>query len=118
MSDALASWIGHDRMGRARPRKGCGKKAKVDRAVEGEAIVGLQPKTVGAHASQGIGKISAIGAALHNLVRPRTRNKIAATARAEQVRRPEYRASRSPLDAGITGGLSLFLDNPNPSRRR
>jgi hypothetical protein len=92
----------------------------MEKTVNGEAAVGLQPETVGAHASQGIGKISAIGAALHNLLHPRTRKKIAAEASAEteRVRRPGQGMARSPMDAGITGGLSLFLDNPNARRRR
>ena len=92
----------------------------MDKAVEGEAAVGLQPETVGGHASRGIGKISAIGAALHNLVRLRTRKKAAAEASAEteRVRRSAHSLSRSPMEAGITGGFSLFLDNPNARRRR
>jgi hypothetical protein len=103
-----------------RLREGCGKKAEMEKTVKGEAAVGIQPETLGGHAPQGLGKISAIGVALHNLVRPRTRKKIAAEARAEteQVRRPEQGMARSPMDAGITRGLSLFLDNPNARRRR
>lgn len=89
----------------------------MEKTIEGKAAVGLQPGTVGGQASQEIGKISAIVAALHDLVRPRTRKKVAVEARAERVRRPPHSVSRSPLDAGITGGLSLFLDNPNPRRR-
>jgi hypothetical protein len=120
MSDALASQIGHARMCCARPRKGFGKKAEVEKTVKGEAAVGIQAEAAGGHASQGIGPISAIGAALQILVRPRTRKKISAEASAdtEQVRRPGYGVSRSPMDAGITRGLSLFLDNPNVRRRR
>jgi len=92
----------------------------VEKTVKGEAAVGSQPETVGAHASQGIGPISAIGAALHNLIRLRTRKKISAEAigEPEQVRRPGHSVSRSPMDAGITGGISLFLDKPNARRRR
>ena len=87
----------------------------MDKVVEGEATVGLQPDTLGGH----VGKVSAIGAALHNLVRPRARKKIAAEARAEteRVRRPGEGMARSPTDAGITGGLSLLLDSPNARRR-
>ena len=120
MSDALASRIGHARMGSARPRNGCGKKAEVEKSIKGETAVGIQAEAAGGHASQGIGPISAIGAALHNLVRPRTRKKISAEASAEteQVRRPGQGMARSPMDAGITRGLSLFLDNPNAQRRR
>jgi hypothetical protein len=107
-------------MGSARPRKGCGKKAEVEKTLKGETAVRTQAEVAGGHASQGIGKISAIGAALHNLVRPRTRKKIAAEASAEseRVRRPGQGMARSPMDAGITRGLSLFLDNPNARRRR
>ena len=88
----------------------------MEKTVEGEATVGLQPETVSGH----VGKISAIGAALHNLVRSRTRKKLAAEASAEadQVRRPGHSVPRAPMDAGITGGLSLFLDNPNARKRR
>jgi len=107
-------------MGSARPRKGCGQEAEVEKTVKGEAAVGIHAEATGGHASQGISKISAIGVALHNLVRPRTRKKIAAEARAEaeRVRRPGQGMARSPMDAGITRGLSLFLDNPNARRRR
>jgi hypothetical protein len=92
----------------------------MEKTVEGEATVGLQPETAGGHASQGIGPISTIGAALHNLVRLRMRKKLAAEASAEagQVRRPGHSVPRAPMDAGITGGLSLFLDNPNAHKRR
>jgi hypothetical protein len=51
------------------------RKAEVEKTAKGEAAVEIQAETVGAHASQGIGRISAIGAALHNLVRLRTRVK-------------------------------------------
>ena len=92
----------------------------MEKTIEGEAAVGLQPETVGGHAPQGIGKISAIGAALHNLVRLRTRKKTSAEASAEteRVRRQGLSVSRAPMDAGITGGLSMFLDNPNARKRR
>ena len=92
----------------------------MEKLAKGEAAVGVQAEAAAGQASQGIGKISAIGAALHNLVRLRTRKKIAAEASAEteQVRRPGQGMARSPMDAGITRGLSLFLDNPNARRRR
>jgi hypothetical protein len=120
MSDALGSEFGHARMGSARPRKGCGKKAEMEKTVKGEAAVGIQAEAAGGHASQGIGQISAIGAALHNLVRLRIRKKTAAEASAEteRVRRPGQGMARSHMDAGIIRGLSLFLDNPNARRRR
>jgi hypothetical protein len=92
----------------------------MEKTVKGEAAVGIQAEAAGGHASQGIGPISAIGAALHNLVRPRTRKKISAEASAEteQVRRQGQGMARSPMDAGIIRGLSLFLDSPNARRRR
>ena len=93
----------------------------MEKTVKGEAAVGIQPETAGGHASQGIGPISAIGAALHNLVRLRTRKKISAEAsdEPEQVEESTDKAwHESPMDAGITGGLSLFLDNPNARKRR
>ena len=92
----------------------------MEKTVKGEAPVGIQAEAAGGHASQGVGPISTIGAALHNLLHPRTRKKIAAEASAEteRVRRPGQGVARSPMDAGITGGLSLFLDKPNARKRR
>ena len=103
-------------MGSVRPRRGCGKKAEVEKTVKGEAAVGLQPETVGGHASQGIGPISTIGAALHNLVRLRTRKKIAAEASAEteRVRRPGQGMARSPMDAGLTGAFPVSSTTQAP----
>jgi hypothetical protein len=97
-----------------------GKEAEVEKTVKGEAAVGIQAEAAGGHASQGIGQISAIGAELHNLVRLRIRKKIAAEASAEteRVRRPGQGMARSPMDAGITWGISLFLENPNARRKR
>ena len=92
----------------------------MQKTVKGETAVGIQAEAAGAHAPQGIGQLSAIGAALRNLVRLRTRKKIAAEASAEteRVRRPGQGMARSPMDASITRGLSLFLDNPNARRKR
>jgi hypothetical protein len=92
----------------------------VEKTVKGETAVGIQAGAAGGHAPQGIGQLSAIGATLRNLVRLRTRKKIAAEASAETewVRRPGQGMARSPMDAGITRGLSLFLDNPNAHRKR
>jgi hypothetical protein len=92
----------------------------VEKTVKGEAPVGIQVEAAGGHASQGIGPIPTIGTALHNLVRLRSRKKISAEAidEPEQARRPGHSVSRSPMDAGITGGLSLFLDKPNARKRR
>jgi hypothetical protein len=89
----------------------------VEKTVKGEAPVGIQVEAAGGHASQGIGPIPT---ALHNLVRLRSRKKISAEAidEPEQARRPGHSVSRSPMDAGITGGLSLFLDKPNARKRR
>jgi hypothetical protein len=107
-------------MGSARPRRGCRKEAKVEKTVKGEAAVGIHAEAAGGHAPQGTGQLSAIGAALRNLVGLRTRKKIAAEASAEteRVRRPGQGMARSPMDAGITRGLSLFLDDPNARRKR
>jgi hypothetical protein len=104
----------------ARLRERCGKKAVVEKTLKGEAAVGIQPETVCGHAPQEIGPISTIGDALHNLVRPRTRKKISAETSAEtgRARRPGQGMARSPMDAGITRGLSLVLDHPNARRRR
>jgi hypothetical protein len=92
----------------------------VEKTVKGEAPVGIQAEAAGGHASQGVGPISTIGATLHNLLHPRTRKKIAAEAstETERVRRPGQGTARSPMDAGVTRGLSLFLDNPNARKRR
>jgi hypothetical protein len=92
----------------------------VDKTLKGEAPVGIQAEAAGGHASQGIGPISTIGVALHNLVRPRTRKKISAEAsdEPERARRARQGMASSPMDAGITGGLSLFLDKPNARKRR
>ena len=56
------------------------------KTVKGEAAIGLQPETIGGHASQGVGPSSAISAALHYLIHPLTRKKIAAETRAETER--------------------------------
>jgi hypothetical protein len=90
----------------------------VEKTVKGEAPVGIQAEAAGGHASQGVGPISTIGAALHYLLHPRTRKKIAAETSTERVRRPGQGTARSPMDAGVTRGLSLFLDNPNARKRR
>ena len=91
----------------------------MEKTVKGETAVGIQAGAAGGHARR-IGQLSAIGATLSNLVRLRTRKKIAAEASAETewVRRPGQGMARSPMDAGITRGLSLFLDNPNARRKR
>jgi hypothetical protein len=98
-----------------------GRKAEVEKTIEGEGVVGSQLQAVGGHVSTRVGPISAIGAALHYLIHPRTRKKVAAEAHVEteRTRKPGRgpTMSRSPMDAGITGGLSLFLDNPNGRRR-
>jgi hypothetical protein len=98
-----------------------GRKVEVEKMIKGEGIVGAQLQAVGGHASTRVGPISAIGAALHYLIHPRKRKKIAAEAlvEAERTRKPGRgpTMSGSPLDAGLTGGLSLFLDNPNGRRR-
>jgi hypothetical protein len=96
--------------------------AEVQKPVKDEAVVGLQPETLGGHASTRVGPISAIAAALHFLVHPRTRKNAMAEASAEpeQTRRPERDrgAYRSPMETGITGGFSLLMDNSNTRKRR
>ncbi len=85
-----------------------------------EAVVGLQPETVGGHASTRVGPLSAMAAALHYLVHPRTRKKTTASAETEQARRqePGPAPSRSPMEAGITGGFSLLMDDSHARKRR
>jgi hypothetical protein len=99
-----------------------GRKADVEKTIKGEGIVGSQLQAVGGHASTRVGPISAIGAALHYQINPRTRKKSAAEAHVETERARQPRRGTtmpgSPLDAGITGGLSLYFDNPNGPRRR
>ena len=41
----------------------------MEKTVKGETAVGIQAEAAGGHAPQGIGELSAIGAALRNLVR-------------------------------------------------
>jgi hypothetical protein len=99
-----------------------GRTAEVEKTVKDEAVVGLQPETVGTHASTRLGPISAIAAALHFLVHPRRRKSAAAEAgvEAERTRRPErdHSAYRSPMEAGITGGFSLLMNDPQARKRR
>ena len=94
----------------------------MEKTVEKEAVVGLQTETVGAQASTRLGPISTIAAALRLLVHPRTSKATAAEASAEteRTRRPERDRSsyRSPMEAGITGGFSLLMDNPGARKRR
>jgi hypothetical protein len=94
-----------------------GRTAEVQKTVKDETVVGLQPEAVGGHASTRVGPISAIAAALHFLAHPRSRKIAAAEANAEpeQTRIPERDrgAYRSPMEAGITGGFSLFMDKPH-----
>ena len=92
----------------------------MEKTIKDEVVVGLQPETVGGQASTRLGPISAIAAALNDLVRPRTRKKTATFADTEQARRQVRvpRASRSPMDAGITGGFSMLMDNPRARKRR
>jgi hypothetical protein len=99
-----------------------GRKAEVEKTVKDETVVGLQSETVGGHASTRGGPISAIAAALHYLVHPRARKKSAVETRAEteRSREPERSlgVSRSPMEAGITGGFSLLMDNSHARKRR
>ena len=92
------------------------------KTIEGESIVGLQPGAAGGHASTRLGPISAIAAALHYLVHPRTRKKSAVETHAEteRPREPDRGPGTlgSPMEAGITGGFSLLMDNPHARKRR
>ena len=87
-----------------------------------ESVLGLQPEAMGVQASTRVGPASMIAAALRYLVHPRTRKRTAVEASAETRRtgRPERDRSayRSPMEAGITGGFSLLMDNPNTRKRR
>jgi len=99
-----------------------GRRAEVEKMVKDEVVVGLQPESVGGHAAMRVGPISAIAAALHFLAHPRTRKSAAVetSAEPEPTRKPERdrTAYRSPMEAGITGGFSLLMDNPNARKRR
>jgi hypothetical protein len=99
-----------------------GRMAEVEKTVKDEAVVGLQPEAVDGPASTRLGPISAIAAALHFLAHPRTRKRAAveASTETEGTRGPErdLSAYRSPFEAGITGGFSLFMDNSNIRKRR
>ncbi|CAN5806178.1 hypothetical protein BH18ACT11_BH18ACT11_13430 [soil metagenome] len=94
----------------------------MEKTVKDEAVIGLQPETVGGHAATRAGPISVISAALHYLTHPLMRGKTAVEVRSEteRARRPErgLDASRSPMDAGITGGFSLLMDNSHARKRR
>ncbi len=60
----------------------------MEKSIKGETAVGIQAEAAGGHASQEIGQIFAIGAASHNLVRPRTEDRfwLCATAAAFDTR--------------------------------
>ena len=92
----------------------------MEKTVKDETVVGLQPETVGGHASTRVGPISTIAAALRYLVHPRTRTTAKASAETEQTRNPERGPdiARFPMDAGITGGFSLLMDNSQTRKRR
>ena len=99
-----------------------GRWAEMEKTVEKDAIVGLQPETVGAHAPTRSGPISTIVAVLHLLVHPRTGKSAVAEEsvdieRSKRLER-DRSAYRSPLEAGITGGFSLLMDNPGARKRR
>jgi hypothetical protein len=99
-----------------------GRWAEMEETIKDEAVVGFQTGRISTHAPTRSGPISTLVAALQFLVHPRTRRKAAveASAETERTRRPEryLEASRSPFEAGITGGFSLFMDNSNIRKRR
>ena len=106
-----------------RPITACNeRKAEVEKTVKDEAALGLQPETAGGLASTRGGPISVISAALHNLIHLRLHGKTAVEASTEtgREREPEsgLGASRPPMDAGITGGFSLLMDDPHARKRR
>ena len=97
-----------------------GRRVAVEKTAKDEAIIGLHTETAGGHVSTRSGALSAIAAALHFLVHPRTKDAVEASAVSGQTERHERDrgAYRSPMEAGITGGFSLLMDNPNARRRR
>jgi hypothetical protein len=94
----------------------------MEKTVDKEAVVGLQPETTDGHGVRRGGPISMLSAALHYLTHPLVRGKPAVEVRSEieRTRRSDrgLGASRSPMDAGITGGFSLLMENPNARKRR
>lgn len=90
------------------------------KAVERKTMVGLQPEAAGSHASTRVGPLSALVAALHHLVRPLEREEPAAEASAEDERKsePKRSASHAPMEAGITGGVSLLANSSYAHKRR
>ena len=84
-----------------------------------ESVLGLQPEAMGVQASTRVGPASMIAAALRYLVHPRTRKRTTVEASAETGRPERDRSAYpSPMEAGITGGFSLLMDNPNTRKRR
>ena len=85
-----------------------------ERARHDEAVVDRQVRPV-------LDLISAISAGVRDLVHPRTRKKAAAEARAESGRSirsgQDLGASRSSMDAGLTGGMTLLLGGDDRGRR-
>ena len=94
----------------------------MQKTVKDEAVVGLQPETISVQASRRVGPISAMAAALYSLIHPQTRRRDVAEASAEtgQSESPKRDRDvyRSPMEAGVTGGFSLLMDNPDAHRRR
>lgn len=94
----------------------------MEKTVENQAVVGFQPEIAGGHAASRGGSISVLSVALRYLTHPLTRGKTAVEVRSEiqRGRSPErgLGPSRSPMDAGIIGGFSLLMDNPNARKRR
>jgi hypothetical protein len=97
-----------------------GRKAEMENAVRQEAVAGLQAETMDVQAPTRGRLTSAIAAALPFLFHPRTREKVEANAETGRSRKPERTpyASRSTMDAGITGGFSLLMNNSPPRHRR
>jgi hypothetical protein len=95
-------------------------KAEMENTARPDAVVGLQPETMEGRAPTRGRLTSAIAATLHFLVHPLAREMVGADAETGRPSRPERtpHASRSGMDAGITGGFSLLMDHPPPRHRR
>jgi hypothetical protein len=92
----------------------------MENMVRQEAVTGLQPETIEVQAPTRGRLTASIAAALHFLTHPRTREKVETDAESRRSRNPERTpySSRSPMEAGITGGFSLLMDNPHARNRR
>jgi hypothetical protein len=97
-----------------------GRKAEVENTARQESVAGLQRETMEVQAPTRGRLASAIATALYFLVHPRTRERDEADAESRGSRKPRRTpdASRSTMDAGITGGFSLLMNDPHARNRR